>query len=136
MKQNQDCHLFDHNLCDPQQKVPHYPCYMLLVWYTCKYHSRINSKPLQVKWFWNVTLLLLLQGWNFVESYESPFGFSWVEFARCLKLDSLVVSLCETSDSLRESYWTLVDSFAGVFARVDSRTLAKIPTLKLVVTCS
>ena len=38
-------------------------------------------------------------------------------------LDSPVFSLCETSDSLRESNWTHVDSFAGVFARVDSGTL-------------
>ena len=44
-------------------------------------------------------------------------------------LDSPVFSLCETSDSLRESNWTLMDSFAGVFARVDSRTLAEILTL-------
>ena len=41
-------------------------------------------------------------------------------------LDSPVFSLCETSDCLRESNWTLVDSFAVVFERVDSRTLAEI----------
>ena len=45
--------------------------------------------------------------------------------------DSPVFSLCETSDSLRESNWTLVDSFVGVFARVDSRTRAEILTLNL-----
>ena len=44
-------------------------------------------------------------------------------------LDSPVFSLCEPSDSLRESNWTLVDSFAGIFVRVDCRTLAKILTL-------
>ena len=49
----------------------------------------------------------------------------------CKSLDSPVFSLCETSDSLRESNWTLLDSFAGVFARVDYPTLAEILTLQL-----
>ena len=44
-------------------------------------------------------------------------------------LDSPVFNLCETSDSFQESNWTLMDSFAGVFASVDSRTLTKILTL-------
>ena len=46
-------------------------------------------------------------------------------------LDSPVFSLCETSDSLRESNCTLVDSFVGVFARVDSWTLPEILSLDL-----
>ena len=38
--------------------------------------------------------------------------------------------LCENIWTvLRESNWTLVDSFVGVFARVDSWTLAEILTL-------
>ena len=53
-------------------------------------------------WYWiTFDLWVEPQGWNFAESYESPFGFSWLEFARDFGLSS--IQLCETFDSLRNS---------------------------------
>ena len=77
--------------------------------------TRINSViPTGVEFRRELQVHLDSPGWSLQESLDPP-----------------VFSLCETSDSLRESNCTLVDSFVGVFARVESRNLAEILTLFL-----
>ena len=46
---------------------------------------------------------------EFLESYESPSGFSWAEFARVFGLAS--IQFVWYLDSLRESNWILADEF-------------------------
>ena len=69
-----------------------------------------------------------MQGQKFVTKCENPFGFSQWNFAR--SMDSRHITLYDKLKYLRESFQILAILLTRIFARMDSRILAKFLTLQ------